>query len=650
MADQNLRFDIGEFRLDLHGTSIVTAEQVILRRIEECYRYGLRTLKIVYGTPDDYEHSIARAAHAVVRSHDLVAQEMLPPYVFRDKPPKKLEGALIVYLRENPNALRVNGDTTFEPFTPKYEDDVARLLRCRTPYTPLRRSYPFAWAATAIGHQCTPTHLSEIVKQKRVAPELIPPDSLSWDGVCLAARAYAELRKAQKSKHRHLARVSALTESGPPEPSEPVQPAPADPAAELARARLLIHESRYEEAVELLQQLEVSDPGPEILADILYEVGRAYMALQQDKAETALLRALDLAERLAVRGPRLIAILQRLCEFYIASGDMDALHNLLKRYESLDTGESGEETRMHGVIAMAMLDYKSGQYASSLTNLRRFSYVKGKGPISASLNGVRFNLIGRNYTALGDFLAATIAFECALRHVRSNMRDCRMQLPPVLLQLGILQRQMGLHDQALISYQEARKILAEQQACDSLLYADLASSIGVIFRHQGKLSYAESSLEEARQIYIDQGAGSTPDYAKILVNLARLRADQSRYDVALELLDQARQIMLLKNSANFDGLVRLLLSEAGIHLAAGESDLAQIALEEARNLAARSVGIESLSYAKATDDLAKFYVLHGEPSKAQPLLEESAQIFKVVRQLDLSELIKKQFAVEDSQT
>ena len=56
------------------------------------------------------------------------------------------------------------------------------------------------------------------------------------------------------------------------------------------------------------------------------------------------------------RGPRLIAILQQLSEFYIASGDMDALHNLLKKYESLDTGESGEETRMHGVIAMAMLE------------------------------------------------------------------------------------------------------------------------------------------------------------------------------------------------------------------------------------------------------------------------------------------------------
>jgi len=650
MADQNLRPDIGEFRLDLHGTSIATAEQVMRRRIEECYRYGLRTLKIVYGTPDDYEHSIARSAHAIVRSHHLVAQEMLPSYVFRDKPPDKLEGALIVYLRENPNALPIGDDTTFQPFMPKYEEDLARLLRCRTPYAPLRRSYPFAWAANAIGHQCTPTHLNEIIRQKQVAPELIPPDSLTWDGVCLAARAYAELRKAQKSNQRNLAKGPAVAESCPPKLSESLQPPPPDPAAELARARLLTHASHYEEAVALLQQLEASDPKREILLDILYELGRAYMALRKDKAETALLRALDLAEVLAERGPRLVAILQQISEFYIVSGDMDALHHLMDKYQSLETGENATETHMHGFMAMALIDYKSGQYASSLTNLRRFSYIKGNGPISASLNGARFTLIGRNYTALGDFLSATIAFECALKHFRSNMRDCRMQLPTVLLNQGILQRQMGLHCEALASYQEARKILAELQAGDSLLYADVASSMGVILRHQRKLSDAESSLEEARQIYIDQGAVFTPDYATILINLARLRADQLRYDVSLELLGQARQIMLLKNSANSDGLVRLLLSEAGIHLAAGERDLAHVALEEARDLAARSVGIRSLSYAKATDELAKLYILQGEESKAHSLLEESTQIFNSIGHLDLSELIEKQLAVEDSQT
>jgi tetratricopeptide (TPR) repeat protein len=649
VADQNLRLDIGEFRLDLHGTSIATSEQVMRRRIEECYRYGLRTLKIVYGTPDEYEHSIAKAAHVVVRSHDLVAQEMLPSYVFRDKAPEKLEGALIVYLRENFNALPISSDTTFQPFMPKYEEDLARLLRCRTPYTPLRRSYPFVWAADAIGHQCTPTHLDEIVKQKRVAPELIPPHSLTWDGVCLAARAYAELRKAQKGKQRNLAKGSALAESRPPKLSESVQPSPPDTVTELARARLLTHESRYEEAVALLQQLEASGPGREILLDILYELGRAYMALRKDKAETALLRALDLADVLADSGRRLLAILQQMWKYYIVSGDMDALNRLIDKYQSLDTGENGTEAYMHGFMDLALIDYKSGQYASSLISLRRFSYVKGNGSISAALNGARFNLLGRNYTALGDFLSATIAFECALKHFRSNMRDCRMQLPAVLLSQGILQRQMGLNNQALTSYEEARKILAEQQAGDSLLYADVASSIGVIFRHQRKLSNAESSLEEARQIYIDQGVVFTPDYATILSNLARLRADQLRYDEARELLDQARQIMLLKNSANSDGLVRLLLSESGVHLAAGEHDLAQVALEEARGLAARSVGIRSLSYAKATDELARVYILQGEQSKAHPLLEESAQIFNAVGHLDLSELLEKQIALEDSQ-
>jgi len=108
--------------------------------------------------------------------------------------------------------------------------------------------------------------------------------------------------------------------------------------------------------------------------------------------------------------------------------------------------------------------------------------------------------------------------------------------------------------------------------------------------------------------------------------------------------------MLLKNSANSDGLVRLLLSEAGIHLASGERDLAQVALEEARDLAARSVGIRSLSYAKATDELAKLYILQGEESKAYPLLEESAQIFNSIGHLDLSKLLEQQLVVEDSQT
>lgn len=103
MAYQQLRLDIGEFNLDLHGTEVRVAKYVVARRIDECYRYGIRVLKIIYGTPDNFEGSIAKAVHQLVRCHDHVAVETLPRYVFSETEPEALNPALRVHLRQNPN-------------------------------------------------------------------------------------------------------------------------------------------------------------------------------------------------------------------------------------------------------------------------------------------------------------------------------------------------------------------------------------------------------------------------------------------------------------------------------------------------------------------------------------------------------------------
>jgi hypothetical protein len=58
------------------------AARVLRIRINECYKYGLHTLKVVYGSPDRFEGSILEALCTIVQSEPYVLLNELPDWVF----------------------------------------------------------------------------------------------------------------------------------------------------------------------------------------------------------------------------------------------------------------------------------------------------------------------------------------------------------------------------------------------------------------------------------------------------------------------------------------------------------------------------------------------------------------------------------------
>src|ERR1039457_6995312 len=114
MADQRFALGIGEFFLDLHYTERAEAKRIVRRRLVECCQFGIRILKIVYGSPDNFSGSVAEAVFEIVRDNELVALEMLPPFVFLPCPePDDISTSIRIFLRPNKNPQAMRSDTQF---------------------------------------------------------------------------------------------------------------------------------------------------------------------------------------------------------------------------------------------------------------------------------------------------------------------------------------------------------------------------------------------------------------------------------------------------------------------------------------------------------------------------------------------------------
>ena len=90
MADQNFFPEDNRFWIDLHKCATGEVTYILQARIKECYRYGIRNLEIIYGTPDEYQGSIEQAVDKIL-SEDLNIQRK-----------EKIHAGIFVTIRENP--------------------------------------------------------------------------------------------------------------------------------------------------------------------------------------------------------------------------------------------------------------------------------------------------------------------------------------------------------------------------------------------------------------------------------------------------------------------------------------------------------------------------------------------------------------------
>ncbi|HWR34373.1 MAG TPA: tetratricopeptide repeat protein [Clostridia bacterium] len=625
MAFQSFRADIGEFNLNLHETEIAEAKLVVRRRILECFRFGVSVLKIVYGTPDDFEHSIAKAVHRIVRDHELVVREMLPSYVFSDVEPRKLDPALRVYLRPNPSPDPITSDTLFSPFNPRHERDIAKKLRCKTPYMPLRTSFAPAWAAKAIGHGCTAEMVAAILQQQRRSDVLNAAGEVTWDGVVLAASLHAENRKAKKGR----VSVSAppITESVRQPESLPLK-ASTGPSELLSQAKCVASESDYEAAETLLlRTINHEESEGAIREEAYLELGKVYLAQDKPEAEGKFKIALQLATERLGKGAHLRPVLELLSQYYLKTSDYDTLFRLAeqnaKAVEELEQPESLDRLFLH-----ALVQFSAGRYSDSLTTLKVFSYRAGNSQIDPSLDARRFDLLGMNYSSLYQLSLAELAFKCALDCCARARTDCEEILPRIFMHQGVLYRRIGRYWDALDSYRESIALLKRAHVTESIFYGDLQSSMGVAYRAVGKLEDAAKCFEVAVELYKRLHQESTPEFASILNNYGVLEMQQAHHEKAESLFDAAKEILELKSSSNCDALVTLQMHRATLYHMKGEFDLAQIAFEEAIEKAIKGLGPNSVRVATAKCGLADQHFNRGNGELAVTLYKEALNVFE----------------------
>jgi len=109
MADQEFFARDNRFWVDLHQCGTMEAIETVATRINECYRYGIKTLEIIYGTPDIYEGSIQQAMDVLISGNRYVEEQ------------GKVHAGITVTIRQNPNPSPQDENMHFVGNSASYE-------------------------------------------------------------------------------------------------------------------------------------------------------------------------------------------------------------------------------------------------------------------------------------------------------------------------------------------------------------------------------------------------------------------------------------------------------------------------------------------------------------------------------------------------
>ncbi|NYF54057.1 tetratricopeptide repeat protein [Tunturiibacter gelidoferens] len=538
MADQRFVPVNSEFFLDLHYTERAEAKRIARRRISECFKYGIKRLKIVYGSPDNFAGSIAESIFELVWESDLLALEMLPAYVFmRDPDPKEISTYVTLFIRENPTPALVDVDTSFEPFVAKFEKDIPKRLRCDNPYHPLRTQHTLEWTARAIGHGCTPAILQSLYSQQSVS--LSGPGTLvSWPMMCEMAMKYRKEAKAGGSSIRQSADMP-VQESEKAVPVSHFPPPGSTPSAQaiIASAVYLEEQSRYAEVEQLLNDLltGTGDLLGSETEEAMLILGRVMMATNNAEAETMLLRAYEQREKRVPGTASMLPMIKALIEYYHRSGEFDRAKIMLSAASDIarDSFTSVSVSSMiAGALQAAQFEHFAGRHKQSLETLKDLSSLLDKRKLKPADNVLRFDLLGLNYLVLGRFLESEIAFKAALR-IANKSRVGINARAHVLMHMGRLLRKTGRLIEAVATYEDGLSLLrGDEMGTHDFLRANLQSSRGVTLKTMGEYARAEEDYDTALELFERCGSQEHPEYAGTLLSRAMLHFHLNQLELA----------------------------------------------------------------------------------------------------------------------
>ena len=166
MADQKFNCETNRFWIDLHKVGVTEAEKAIKKRLDECLKYGIEWLKIVYGTPDHYHGSIAEALHRTIQNGVPINPSSVPirfwsdPEGFATQNPF-VELSISLFSEDGRRNQHVN--MGFSPFHAEYEKDPWKRALCEHWFYPLREWFGISEVGLRLGDHCGPAELESLV-------------------------------------------------------------------------------------------------------------------------------------------------------------------------------------------------------------------------------------------------------------------------------------------------------------------------------------------------------------------------------------------------------------------------------------------------------------------------------------------------------
>jgi len=127
MADQRYEKEKNEFWIDLHKCSVMEASWIVNNRIDECYKYGISFLELIYGTPDRYEGSIQQAVDEIKKENVLIDRA------------DDIHAGVRIKIKDNAHPEPQNENMHFSSFEAKY--DRRRSDEYEYDYYPLRSTF-----------------------------------------------------------------------------------------------------------------------------------------------------------------------------------------------------------------------------------------------------------------------------------------------------------------------------------------------------------------------------------------------------------------------------------------------------------------------------------------------------------------------------
>ncbi|MBB5329430.1 hypothetical protein [Tunturiibacter gelidoferens] len=591
MANQEYAPLTRAFTLDLHRVQTKEAARVTRARISECFRYGIRSLKCVFGSPDSFHGSIAEKILDIAFTDERVVSNTLSEWVFSDDiDVSRMPIFLVLPLRLNPDATPVTADSAFSGFAASFESAASLRLLCKMPFQPLREYYDWQYAARAIGNGCK----ERLLREYSAAAGLNSRDQgLSLSDLMQCADGYGRWCAGQTK-----AEAMFTAPAAPPVRAQLKAPVFYTHSQPRTIEALFLQADRHlsndeleacHETVSITFSL-IENDAHKMQHELL--LGRALSRENAAECEGHLLQADKLC--VGVHGEsssRRIPILRELASWYGRTGDVSqllALNEIGAVLEVSDSTPLPVKKRFVSDFGYARLLRQGGLYQESVYVLRLFIWQVLMGqtrempkafetPLDALLKGkisrVQVASLHLLYTMNctddenGDFSLATHMLDLC-HFVLGDVAGQELLRAEIEQERGRIARKRGEFDRAIRHYEVAGRLIKDAREEDPYRLYKLHLNIGVVKAQIGDLKSASADYEKAWALAEKLNLTEQIFVYELLQSRASLALRKRDFTACERLASEAADLITLKASQRHKdiGLARFRQGVALCHL------------------------------------------------------------------------------------